>query len=113
MKDKKQSLIKTKDWKGLMDEYIPDEVLMKKHRELLDKKKVFVITRWDNKKNKLVSQEGDEIDVKAVSEGLDMSYKLKNRYSDEMGGNKTIVINITGIAAQKYGIKSISSSDNS
>src|SRR3990167_3680438 len=109
----KQSLTKTKDWLTLVDKHLPDEVLLKKHRELLDKKKVLVITRWDNKKNKLVSQEVDEIDAKAVSEGLDMSYKLKNRYSDEVGGNKTIVINITGIAAQKYGIKSISSSDNS
>jgi len=63
-----QNLRKLKIQKAVMSiaDSIPDELLTKKHLELLN-------TRISKKK----------IDVQGVSKGLDMAYKLKGAYSPE------------------------------
>ena len=50
-------------WLELLDEYLPDELLAKKHYELL--------TKLDDK---------GEVDVTATARALDLAYKIKNRY---------------------------------
>ena len=50
-------------WLELLDEYLPDELLAKKHYELL--------TKLDDK---------GEIDTAATARALDLAYKIKNRY---------------------------------
>lgn len=55
-----QQLTRSKTWKRLLDEYLPDDYLSKKHKELLEKK-----------------------DFNAVAKGLDMAYKLKGKYQKD------------------------------
>ena len=51
---------------------IPDELLEQKHLELINK----------------VDKEG-ELDVQAVSKGLDMAYKLKGAYGEQLGDSSS------------------------
>jgi hypothetical protein len=54
-------------WKELMDEYLPDKLLAKRHLALL---------------NKTEGKTGQP-ETMAVSKGLDMAYKLKGKYAPE------------------------------
>ena len=89
-------LTETDGWHELMAKHLPDSALAKKHRELLNKREYITI-------------DGDSEDIgpetQAVSKALDMAYKLKGRYSDESReGNKTLIINISGQSAKRYGL---------
>jgi hypothetical protein len=66
-----QQLTATKSWQELMNQYLPDDLLARKHEALLLK---------TDKKG---------IDTMAVKSGLDMAYKLKNRY---MAPEQTVVV---------------------
>lgn len=70
-----KNLTESKGWQELMATYLPDELLAQKHKALLNKA--------DDKGN---------IDVQAVSKGLDMGYKLKGAYAPE----KNINLNLNG-----------------
>lgn len=72
---------KTKGWNELMEKYIPDEDLAKKHKELLNKQEVYL--KNNNKTGKIEVIKTGEIDAHAVGRGLDMGYKLKNKYAAE------------------------------
>ena len=61
-----QQLTNTKSWQQLLEEYLPDSLLAEKHHELLNKQDKF-----------------GEVDSIAVPRGLDMAYKLKDKYSPE------------------------------
>lgn len=65
----------TKGWKQLVDERLSDELLSKRHQELLNKRETHVI----NAEN--VLDLGP--DTQAVTKGLDMAYKLKGNYAPE------------------------------
>jgi hypothetical protein len=56
---------KSKTWQEMMEEYIPDELIVSKHKELLNK-----------------TDDLGVIDVNAVKAGVDMGYKLKKRYEN-------------------------------
>jgi hypothetical protein len=56
-------LTRSKMWQDLLNEFLPDELLLKKHFELL--------TKLDDK---------GEVDVQATARALDLAYKIKNRY---------------------------------
>lgn len=82
-------LTDTDNWKYLMQEYLPDSLLAKKHKELLNKREVIFITNEEGKKQKVDLG----LDVQATFRGLDMAYKLKKRYGDEQGsGNKILIV---------------------
>lgn len=66
-------LTRSKGWKELIDRHLSDSLLIKKHRELLDKREA-----------------NGEIDVQAVTKGLDMAYKLKGSYAPE----KSVSLNV-------------------
>ena len=80
-----------------MQKYLPDKHLQEKHREFLDAPRLI----RSYKKGDMV-QETIETDPSAVR-ALDMAYKLKGRYSSEEV-NKTLIINISGESATRYGI---------
>jgi len=80
-------LTRTKGWSELMEEHLPDSSLAKRHRQLLNK-----------------NDKDETPDVQAVSKALDMAYRLKGYYEDKETGNKTLVINLTGDSANRYGI---------
>lgn len=63
---KPSQLTSTKGWKELMDQYLPDDLIAKRHNELLNK-----------------NDENGNPDTVAVSKALDMSYKLKGSYAPE------------------------------
>lgn len=66
----------SKSWEDLMQEYLPDKLLTKKHRELLTvPRKIKTYLKGD------LQTETEEVDSTAISRGLDMAYKLKNKYA--------------------------------
>ena len=76
--DTPSKLTKTKAWQDLMEEYLPDSLLAKKHKELLNAK-LKKTTRLAN--DEVLVEEN--LDVQAVSKGLDMAYKLTGKYAPE------------------------------
>lgn len=71
-----KNLTKSKTWQQLMDEYLPDDLLAKKHQELINAKKKVTIK---NKKGDVLI-ETEEENTDAIARGLDMGYKLKGKY---------------------------------
>ena len=63
-----KNLTDSKGWHELLEEYIPDELLTKKHLQLLN-----------------------DDSYKAVSIGVDMGYKLKGRYAPTKNVNFNVV----------------------
>jgi hypothetical protein len=88
-----QKLTQSKGWEELMKEYLPDDLLAKKHRELL------TVPRRVRKyiKGDLLS-ETEELDTNAVKAGLDMAYKIKGAYEKDNEQRTPVVYNI-----MKYG----------
>ena len=82
---KPKVLTGSKGWEELMERYLPDKLLVEKHKELLEVPKKI---RQFNK-GELMS-EYEELDSNAVSKGLDMGYKLKGKYSPEKHINLNI-----------------------
>jgi hypothetical protein len=64
-------------FKELQAQYLSNEYLIKKHRDLLD-----------------VSDENGKIDPSAVSKGLDLAYKLKGVYAPTKNENQNLNVNI-------------------
>lgn len=74
-----QKLRKTKSWQQLMEQYIPDDLLARKHKELLNKQEVVVIGKKGERETVMTGVP----DANAVGKGLDMAYKLKGKYTPE------------------------------
>lgn len=71
-------LTRTKGWEELLEKHIPDSLLAKRHRELLNKQEVIIVR--DGKESHTELTEQPHTDVKAA---IDMGYKLKGKYSAE------------------------------
>jgi len=79
-------LTNSKGWLELMDKYLPDKLLTKKHKELLEIPiKIKTYIKGD------LQTDVEQLDSQAVSKGLDMAYKLKGYYAPD----KNININLT------------------
>ena len=92
---------RTKGWQELLEQHLPDSVLAKKHRELLNKREI-KYTYVDGKKEGELT---DQPETQAVSKALDMAYRLKGRYEDEKDkGNKTLILVVTGETANRYNV---------
>jgi hypothetical protein len=72
------NLTNSDGWKELMNEYLPDSLIAKKHKALLEK----------------LDKQG-EIDVQAVSKGVEMGYKIKGRFENEGVNINFNQVNIT------------------
>ena len=77
-----QQVTRSKGFEELMEKELPDGLLLKRHKELLNKREV-ITTKFFNhttgeyeKETKVI----DEPDTKAVKAGLNMGYKLKGKY---------------------------------
>jgi len=68
----------TKGWAMLMDEYLSNESLASKHKELLE-----------------LTDANGRIDVQAVGKALDMAYKLRGSYAAEK--NLNVNVNISSV----------------
>lgn len=109
-------LTESKGWETLMKKHIPDNLLAKKHHELLNSMEighmVFPVAVTDQEIIDLLAtvnctpqkfQHGDTAnhvwywarDNKAIKDALDMAYKLKRRYAE--GGTNVNVNIIQGV----------------
>lgn len=94
-------LTRTKGWQELMEKELPDGLLAKKHRELLEvPRKIRHFKKGD------LESEYEELDSNAIKSGLDMAYKLKGKYAAEKHEVKQLVVEISKEIAEKNGINS-------
>jgi hypothetical protein len=88
-------LTNTKGWKELLDIYLPEKKIAKKHREMLAKTEKLVVN------NQIVETNQPHTDV---NRALEMAYKLRGAYQEDKGSqNQVIVVNVSGEIASKYG----------
>ncbi len=80
-------LQRTDTWQALVNKYLPDSLLAKKHQELLNKEKILY---KENKKGDIEAVHTGEIDTQAVKAGLDLGYRIKGKNQDTLTIKKTI-----------------------
>lgn len=123
-------ITKLKGWDALMQKYLPDSDLAKRHQEQLNSAKLTKLYFDADETEETIKEVCKELGVKLLyiktnkaKDGitanvvapdhffrdlaLDKAYKLKGRYAGEGGGNlgsKTLIINITGETASRYGL---------
>ena len=71
-------LTESQGWQELMAKQLPDSMLMRKHRALLNKKESIV--SFENGRKTVTKTK--EVDPFAVSKGLELAYKIKGKYTD-------------------------------
>lgn len=91
-----QKLTQSKGFQELMEESgLNDDLLVKRHVELLNKRETTVITvGYDENKKAIYERLDLGPDTTAVTKGLDMAYKLKGSYAAE----KSVNLNLTADA---------------
>lgn len=95
-------LTSTVGWEELMEQHLPDKLLAKKHKELLNKTEKIVVNDGKDLGSHIEDTGQPHSDA---TRALDLAYKLKGRYvSEENGGNKTLIINIIPETATRYAI---------
>lgn len=82
---KPNKVTKSAGWQTLLDKYLPEDFLEKKHRELLNK--TVVHAGFDKEAGHFVIEKSKEMDVQAVKAGLDMAYKLRGKYKETLDVN--------------------------
>lgn len=84
-------LTKSKNWPILVEKYLPDKLLARKHKQLLTvPKKIRRYVKGD------LESEVEELDTNAISKGLDMVYKVRGKYPTEKdsGDTNVAVVNV-------------------
>jgi len=82
VQDRPTTVTKTLSWRALMEEYMPQSLLAKRHMELLNKRDGEFITTGRGKNKKVTFVERG-VDTTAVSRGLEMAYKLRGSFVSE------------------------------
>ena len=122
-------LTRTKGWEELMNKFISDDDLAKRHNEQLNSSKLIKLYFDIDDEDELIAdvckklgvellfikinkdKTGKTVNVKAPDLffrdlAIDKGYKIKGRYSaDSDSGNKTLVVVISGETAQRYDIQ--------
>lgn len=82
MQNVPKNVTETKSWRALMEEYMPQDLLAKRHMELLNKRDGEFITvgHGENRRVEFVER---GVDTTAVSRGLEMAYKLRGSFVSE------------------------------
>lgn len=88
-------LTKSKGWGELMNQFLPDNKLLTKHQEALEATKI--ITSH-------TEPDYTVIDYPTVLKAVDLGYKLKGKYIENLGGNTTNILVIPSELMSKYGI---------
>ncbi len=76
-----KNLTDSDGWMELMKTHLPDSLLAKRHKELLNKREH--IAKNNNETHQIEVLDTGEPDTNAVKAGLDMAYKLKGKYAPE------------------------------
>lgn len=72
---------KTKNWQTTMDKYLPEDLIARRHKQLLNKKETLI--EEDVHGNKKIVR-SKEIHVQSVAKGVEMGYRLRGRYQDKV-----------------------------
>jgi len=81
-------VLESKGYQEVLNEYLPDDLLAEKHKELLTVPKIIKTT----KRGELIDSE-ESLDVQAISKGLDMAYKVKGSYAPEKKQSVNLYLN--------------------
>ena len=77
--DKPKNITETKSWQTLMEEYLPEDLIAERHKDLLQKRDVHITV--DKFGGIIETDRG--IETAAVSKGLEMAYKLRGSFAPE------------------------------
>ena|ERR1700742_3830132 len=98
-------LTKSKAWDKLLEKYLPDADLTKLHKKFLQKKETVVVGDGKGYSHYEHTEQPHTDALRA----LETAYKLKGKHPDEENGNRTLIINLTGETAARYGLINIPS----
>lgn len=70
----------TRSWKTLMEQYMPEELIARRHSELLDKRDIETVR---DKNGKVIQRIDNGPSTQAVGRALDMAYKLRGSYKNQ------------------------------
>lgn len=81
----------TKSWQTLMQEYMPEEHLARRHSELLDKREWRKVENEDG----TITEVDNGPETAAVTKGLELAYRLRGSFSkDEAPAKSTVMYNL-------------------
>ena len=104
-------LTRTKGWQLLLKQHLPDSVLAKRHREMLNKKEKMIVSDGAGEGSHIEDTNQPHSDV---NRALEMAYKLKGVFPKEGdGGSKTLILVVSGESAQRYGVLPTRYTENS
>lgn len=88
-----QIIENSKGWNELMDEYLPDSLLVQKHKQLLEKMEIK--RTFDHSTGEWIDMPTGQVDTQAVKAALELGYKAKKKIGSDVpqgGGNVTVNI---------------------
>ena len=91
------NIAETDSWQALMKEHIPDSQLLKVEKEGLEATKIHTSHTEPDR---------EVIDYPTRHKYLETGLKLKGKLKDSPEGNKTLIINISGPNAKRFGLTS-------
>lgn len=81
-----RQLKRTETWQSIMDKQLPESLVARRHKQLLNKKETFVdevVDERGRKKKQIVRSK--EIHVPAVTKGVELAYRLRGKLTDRVG----------------------------
>ena len=98
-----QRITRAKGFKELLEIYLPEKKLLKKHKDFLNAKKIIrTYTKGD------LTSEIEETDANAVK-ALDMAYKLRGSYINNDVTNNVLVVQLSDASSSRYALTPSSS----
>lgn len=91
-------IVKSKGFQQAMEKFLPDQLLLEKHREFLNSKRLVKEFRKGD-----VTTEISETDPSAVR-ALDLAYKIKGRYITPGVTQNNLVIQVSDKSAARFGM---------
>jgi hypothetical protein len=93
-----QEITRAKGFKELLDIYLPEKKLLRKHKDFINAKKVIrTYTKGD------LTSEIEETDANAVK-ALDMAYKLRGAYINNDVTNNVLVVQLSDASSSRYAL---------
>lgn len=90
-----QRLTNSKAYKELIEEFLPDQHLLDRHREMLDAPRIM-----RTYVKGIVTNETTETDPSSVK-ALDMAYKLKGKYTENVTNN-VLIVQLSDTSASRF-----------
>ena len=95
-------IAETDSWQELMRTYLPDELLAKRHKELLNKRELVKI--FNHTTGEYEKELYDSPDTQAVSKGLELGYRIKGKFPKEDSVNNTLIVIVPKAVSETFKI---------